>query len=1857
MFISHLVSAIGLGLLVGCAATPPTMEASGASMTAEVATPVAAPGRAGEGDEESGAASLSVEQPSAEQPWAPPPIERAVTVFDGRTGEILPFAEMLDRLAAVDAVFLGETHIDETTHRVELAVYEGLLARRDGGVVLAMEMFERDVQPVLDAYLAGEIEEKEFIKKARAWGQYRSAYRPMVERARADGLPVVASNFPRALTRRIGREGLGVLDTLEGDERRHAPTEIFPNSPEYWKRVDNAVRGHLAMMRRSGGDDERLTSTQTLWDNAMGDSCAVALDDHPGSMVLHVNGGFHSMYWGGTVRQLLLRKPEARVLTVAIYSARNPAATDIGGVPVADFVVMAETRAMDKNEGTWAVVLDRQLKYRLHLPATATEAEPVPLLLWFGEAGLTSEDGMELWKDRLGDDAAIVVIEPPYRARLDDRSEGGRWYWADTAAEDVGSLVGATERIWAYLMRYYPIDPARVSVAGEGTGATVVAAIALLGDRMDHAAVAFDPKQYAKLKDYPLPLPEYGDGDERAVSLLVSGSADDASWWEEELAAYREVGLTTSFVQAGESAAGRDQRQEAVLREVLGLPVPTIAAEAESVSIVIPAETPRSRHWSRLYALRYAAETGKRVTLLAADTAGYTGNTLLTLTDIVHPSTIGDAIPRCPGPFGGTTVLVLPADVPAADVKAWIALEENDPLNKASRFHRLRIAVDDADAGERALSNMLETLEGEGRKNVLIVPAVFCADPDMMRKLEHQTRAFGNRMTIQWLPGLGGEELPVGVAAVDAALGTVEHELRVVLEPTTGGLTVEDTVTLPPAVRGAGAEFTLNSALTITKSEPPVRRVGVVESEGGPEKVRYALESAAPEGILRIAYEGTMDFGLSDQKEEYARGFRETHGIVGPEGVFLNGGSAWIIQFADEMIRFTVEIEAPSDWHVISQGNGSSDVEGESGGRRIARWSSGADLEQVYLVGGPLTVEREMAGSVEVLVYLYEMDETLSRKYLDATARYIEMYRKLIGPYPYEKFALVENFWETGFGMPSFTLLGSQVIRLPFILHSSYPHEILHNWWGNSVFVEYESGNWCEGLTAYMADHLIQEQRGKGDAYRRGTLQKFRNYVKEGRDFPLTEFRSRHSAATEAVGYGKALMTYHMLRLRVGDDAFRAAFVDFYRKNRGLRASFDDIRASFESVTGEDLSAFFAQWIERPGAPSLVVRDAEVAGPDGGVYTVTGTLAQVQRDDPFVLSVPIVIATEAGQESFVVEMNNREVEFALAVSGKPVALAVDPAFDLFRLLSPFETPSSIGQLFGEPKILAILPSEAGEDAEAYTALMEGWRTDDHAIEIVRDDEVESLPADQAVWILGRTNRFAGEFLAFASGVEAAEPVETVALGDDLVSVSEHSIIVIRRHPDNPEKAIGWISVEPGAAFPGVGRKLPHYGKYSYLAFEGDEPTNIVKGQWETTDSPLVVEFAPGGAASIAVEPRAALAELPPVFSQRKLREHVAWLAAPERQGRGLGTPELAESAEYIAQQLAEAGLEPGGDDGTWFQRFTVAEGPDGEPVEAVNVVGVLPGKRGDWSEQSIVLGAHYDHLGLGWPDVRTGEEGKVHAGADDNASGVSVMIEVARNLAAEGGGSRNLVVIAFSGEEAGLKGSRHYVANPRFPVAGIRGMINLDTVGRLRDGEIAIHATGTADEWQHIFRGVGFVTGVKSRNVAARVGGSDQDSFIDAGVPAVQFFTGAHADYHRPTDTPDKVDDAGLVQVATFVKESLAYILEREEPMNVRIEGVAAAPAGDHRPAEGGRRVSFGTVPQFDFAGPGVKVESVVPGSPAELAGLHAGDVLLSLDGTPLADLRAFSQHLRTLTPGQEVVAVVLRDGAEVTLPVRVEAR
>ena len=310
----------------------------------------------------------------------------------------------------------------------------------------------------------------------------------------------------------------------------------------------------------------------------------------------------------------------------------------------------------------------------------------------------------------------------------------------------------------------------------------------------------------------------------------------------------------------------------------------------------------------------------------------------------------------------------------------------------------------------------------------------------------------------------------------------------------------------------------------------------------------------------------------------------------------------------------------------------------------------------------------------------------------------------------------------------------------------------------------------AKGLTAYLADHLIKEQRGQGALYRRDALQRYRSYVQEGEDFPLAQFRSRHSGATEAVGYGKTLMGFHMLRRRLGDEAFVTVLRDVYRKHRGHKASFDDLRRSFERASEEDLGRFFSEWTTRPGAAALELKVDRISRGDEG-YGVAGRVVQTQSAEPFALDLPLVLSTEAGALTSVLRLEGRVTEFRLESAEQPLALLADPAFDVFRLLDPREVPPSIGQIFGEPEILAILPAGASDEAQArYRELMDAWSHDGHVIDVRTDAEVDSLPADRAAWILGRDNRFGRPALRHRLGdrLRGGCRGPDGARGDDLV---------------------------------------------------------------------------------------------------------------------------------------------------------------------------------------------------------------------------------------------------------------------------------------------------------------------------------------------------------------------------------------------------------------------------------------------------------------------------------------------------------
>ncbi|MCD4772181.1 MAG: M20/M25/M40 family metallo-hydrolase, partial [Bacteroidales bacterium] len=1044
----------------------------------------------------------------------------------------------------------------------------------------------------------------------------------------------------------------------------------------------------------------------------------------------------------------------------------------------------------------------------------------------------------------------------------------------------------------------------------------------------------------------------------------------------------------------------------------------------------------------------------------------------------------------------------------------------------------------------------------------------------------------------------------------------VNHNLFVQINPETSEITVTDSISIEGEFKNEfllNAEFkpvSLSKKISLKKitDNADASDVGMdrEDAEGGNALKLSKWKIKGLTNSFVISYHGKIKLAIEQGEENYQRGFSQSPGIIDTLGIYLAGSTFWVPVFEGKLMTFSLTTELPKNWKNVTQGKRTKDE--ILSGKHIDTWICDKPQEEVFLIAANFNeYSHNMNCGLKAMAFLRTPDESLANKYLEVTEQYMDMYQSMLGDYPYTKFALVENFWETGYGMPSFTLLGEKVIRFPWILHASYPHELLHNWWGNSVYVDFDSGNWCEGTTVFMSDHLIKEQRGAGDEYRRSTLQKFSNSVNKENDFPLNKFISRHDASSSSIGYGKAMMMWQMLRRKLGDETFLKGMQLFYESNKYKTASYSDIQKAMEETSGIDLTSFFDQWVNRKAAPELGIKDIKI-DMYAGKYRINITIEQMQDDDVFNIDVPINIATEDGIETYVFSMDKKEQDFQISLKSKPLKLVVDPQYDVFRILNPAEVPPTLSKIWGSKNNLIIIPEKASkEQKEIYKKFAKQWQdSDNDNFTIEYDTDLNELPKDKTAWIIGFENKFAKEINQQLVEYNSKFIADSVIFENKNLVKKGNSFIFTLFDEKDINKQIIFISIENENAVAGLIRKLPHYGKYSYLAFSGDEPTNIAKGQWPVLNSPMVKTFSEDAQKISVTEPRKALATLKPVFSEKRMMSTIKYLASEELKGRGLGTPEIDQAAEYIAQQFEAAGLKP--IKGTYYQKFTHKFDKKGE-LDLTNVIGVIPGTDPKLKDDVVVVSAHYDHLGFGWPDVRKGNEGKIHYGADDNASGVATIIELAHSMAKTVKPKRTIVFLACTAEEAGLIGSRYFVAHAKDYFSGeIFANVNIDTDGSLFDKKLLVLNANSAKEWKFIFMGTDYTTGVKSEVIDKDLDASDQFAFIEKGIPAIQLFTGATENYHRPTDTFDKIDGKGLVKVAIVCKEVLTYLADREDPMNFtgKTPGINEAPVK----AKTIRKASTGSIPDFAYKGKGIKISSVMSGSAGEKAGLQAEDII-----------------------------------------------
>jgi aminopeptidase N len=716
---------------------------------------------------------------------------------------------------------------------------------------------------------------------------------------------------------------------------------------------------------------------------------------------------------------------------------------------------------------------------------------------------------------------------------------------------------------------------------------------------------------------------------------------------------------------------------------------------------------------------------------------------------------------------------------------------------------------------------------------------------------------------------------PAGLVRLDnpSRSAILRHEIQAFLSPDTHLLTATDRVTLvhPPAVPAEQpVSFLLWKTLSVTAmwgEETPVRYEDVegmnprsfwkrppydrLDDFSKAREIRLFLQTAPawPETLhFTVTYSGVVMDSLRPPQAAYARSFDTTDGLITTQGAYLAGSTYWVLTRPDEVFTFSLRADLPAGWRSVSQGGlSAADPETGTGQQRTDIWECPHPMDEVYLVAGPWKMHSKSLNGVEAETFTYaNTDSSIVNRYLNGTEDYLKLYGRLIGPYPFEKFALVENFWQTGFGMPSFTLLGDRVIRLPFILYTSYGHEILHNWWGNSVFVDTDSGNWCEGLTTYGADYLykVRESAEAARQYRLGALSGYLDYVSGKEDFPLSRFRERHDFATQAIGYSKSMMVIHQLHRAAGDSLFWESLRRFYRDNLWRRASWGDLLKSFQQTAGIDREAFLNNWILRSGAPvlSLSAVERERAG---DAWKVQATLEQKPPagaapgdDAPYPLLVPVRLLWAGGGDStWQVAMPDRQTHWSARVTKEPKALQVDPDFEMMRRIDPSEIPPTLSRVLGSDTVSVLIAKDLPAPlARAYRSLAQEWGRG-QALKVVEEASLPKLPwtPPGSAWYLG-LGPSAGERLRGLSEAGRTGGGWRIAGKDYPGSAT----VLVTGSLGTGGRAWALVLAPDSAQVAVVGAKIPHYGKYSYLVFEGGKNTG--QGVWTQIDSPLAVDL-------------------------------------------------------------------------------------------------------------------------------------------------------------------------------------------------------------------------------------------------------------------------------------------------------------------------------------------------------------------------------------------------------------------------------
>lgn len=375
---------------------------------------------------------------------------------------------------------------------------------------------------------------------------------------------------------------------------------------------------------------------------------------------------------------------------------------------------------------------------------------------------------------------------------------------------------------------------------------------------------------------------------------------------------------------------------------------------------------------------------------------------------------------------------------------------------------------------------------------------------------------------------------------------------------------------------------------------------------------------------------------------------------------------------------------------------------------------------------------------------------------------------------------------------------------------------------------------------------------------------------------------------------------------------------------------------------------------------------------------------------------------------------------------------------------------------------------------------------------------------------------------------------------------------------------------------------------------------------------------------------------------------VVYLASDMLGGRESGTEGEKLAAEYIVHRFEEIGLERKGSNGTWYQSFdfefkTNPHAAHGEPRTARNVVGYLD----NGADKTIIIGAHYDHLGMGDFSSLHAGEAAIHNGADDNASGIAAMLRLATELKAGKAKNNNYVFLAFSGEELGLYGSKFFANNPTLDLKNVNFMLNMDMVGRLNEEKtLAVYGVGTSPAFRKSLEKID-VAGIKITTSDSGIGPSDHTSFYLKDLPVLHFFTGQHRQYHKPGDDAELVNYEGLMDVTDYI---LALLDDLDSQPKLAFTKTKDESKDDDKVAK--FKVTLGVMPDYVHSGTGMRIDAVLDDKPAAKAGIKDGDVVIKIGDLEVKDIYGYMEGLAKYKTGDKAMVKVKRGDEELEFEV-----